>query len=626
MKETQKIKAQLAVLRKVQPQHPKLFAHIADCLIRQQKFKLAAKILDKGLKQFPDYAAGWIVKGNLHLFQNQPDKALSAFKRSLELDPNNPYALERCVDLSVEKNDRDAIIDYLRRLRSIDPLDDGFQTMFQTFVLRKIAVEEGIFRDDEVDRIMPGVLRETIVKHNLMPQELERQTRRWRVPRRDQRFAAEDVQAETGALEAGRESEEASLLDDEEEFEDSEVDEVIDEDLESEEMIEAAEPEAETEEQEEGEEETRFDRNADLLGAEPAALTFPEPEAEQPERGVEEPPQRISWADTIADDTLEPHPEPELPDAGGAADVPPWSGAAGERFASEPETTAKPQTEPMMGESPSEEEEPVAAQEPPDEADREERGERGEEEMDVEFPPPREKPRIDLSAYRFAREEEPDTEPSDEAGTEPESIERGTPANIEAIERLLRNKSSREKAREPTEIEPEAPPELGEDAVEPDARTPTKPLDDKVKITTASDEIIGEEQLHSRREIRTEIPGLETVQSSLMESDEEPEPEPEAPSEAEPPPVDDQARRRLMEVAGEVVGKPPETGPAVSAEEPEPKRIATKTLAELYASQGNWRQAVEVYEELLSRYPTNTAYRQRLEELKGHLESEASSE
>jgi len=37
--------------------------------------------------------------------------------------------------------------------------------------------------------------------------------------------------------------------------------------------------------------------------------------------------------------------------------------------------------------------------------------------------------------------------------------------------------------------------------------------------------------------------------------------------------------------------------------------IATKTLAELYLNQGNRRKALEIYQELLKREPTNTEIR-----------------
>jgi tetratricopeptide (TPR) repeat protein len=53
--------------------------------------------------------------------------------------------------------------------------------------------------------------------------------------------------------------------------------------------------------------------------------------------------------------------------------------------------------------------------------------------------------------------------------------------------------------------------------------------------------------------------------------------------------------------------------------EPEPargRRIVTRTLAEIYASQGHHEKAFEIYRELSSRQPENALYHARLADLK----------
>ncbi|MFH1862352.1 MAG: hypothetical protein ABH878_06015, partial [bacterium] len=54
----------------------------------------------------------------------------------------------------------------------------------------------------------------------------------------------------------------------------------------------------------------------------------------------------------------------------------------------------------------------------------------------------------------------------------------------------------------------------------------------------------------------------------------------------------------------------------VQQPEPPPKRIATKTLGELYANQQKYDEAINIYETLLEGDPDNEAFRSRLEELK----------
>jgi len=95
-----------------------------------------------------------------------------------------------------------------------------------------------------------------------------------------------------------------------------------------------------------------------------------------------------------------------------------------------------------------------------------------------------------------------------------------------------------------------------------------------------------------------------------------------------------EARKKLAEIAREVTGRmaspppaakappAPSAGGAVEGGGAEGKgkpKIATKTLAELYASQGDWARAVEVYEALLEKFPTNEAYKKRLEILKSKI-------
>jgi hypothetical protein len=80
-------------------------------------------------------------------------------------------------------------------------------------------------------------------------------------------------------------------------------------------------------------------------------------------------------------------------------------------------------------------------------------------------------------------------------------------------------------------------------------------------------------------------------------------------------------------VKGKVPTAPAEVKPTTGVEKADqPKdekqskgRVPTKTLAELYASQGDYKNAVAVYEELLAKHPTNKVYRKRLDELKSNL-------
>jgi predicted Zn-dependent protease len=81
--------------------------------------------------------------------------------------------------------------------------------------------------------------------------------------------------------------------------------------------------------------------------------------------------------------------------------------------------------------------------------------------------------------------------------------------------------------------------------------------------------------------------------------------------------TDAQAREALDWVRGqrENAGEPEAGG----TEENYPPRIVTRTLAEIYASQGYSQRAFEIYEELSMRDPANPLFHARLAELKEKL-------
>ena len=50
-----------------------------------------------------------------------------------------------------------------------------------------------------------------------------------------------------------------------------------------------------------------------------------------------------------------------------------------------------------------------------------------------------------------------------------------------------------------------------------------------------------------------------------------------------------------------------------------PHKIVTPTLGEIYAAQGQFAKAIEIYEELLSQNPGEIKYRNKIDELKQKL-------
>ena len=174
MEITAEVKERLAMLRRQIKEKPQLFAHLADCYLLMGETKHAAKTLIKGLEKYPNSTPGWLVKGNLHLKLKQPERAYNAFKQALKTNRDVAYAHDKCAELAEGESDYDRSIQHLRELKRIDPLDDTVQTRLDTALMRRAAVEKGLYRREYVDQIMPKELRKNLLEHEELPAEMMR--------------------------------------------------------------------------------------------------------------------------------------------------------------------------------------------------------------------------------------------------------------------------------------------------------------------------------------------------------------------------------------------------------------------------------------------------------------------
>lgn len=69
-----------------------LFARLADLYIGKEQPAEAMPLLEEGIKNFPEYYAGYIVLGKAHLAFKEYSRAQSAFEKALELSPFNQTA------------------------------------------------------------------------------------------------------------------------------------------------------------------------------------------------------------------------------------------------------------------------------------------------------------------------------------------------------------------------------------------------------------------------------------------------------------------------------------------------------------------------------------------------------
>jgi len=188
-------------LAKMLPSEPRLFPRIAEWELRRGSAKSAAKIVVKGLQQIPDSVSGWLVKGNLHLRLKQAKLARTAFEKALQIDPDIPFAHRQCADLAAEEGDQEGYLFHLRHLARLETLDENIQTMLQTALLREAAVKSGIYTRESVSRVMPGTLRQALLRAGALPEEIARRAERYEFPE----DSSDDPFAEDGDLPRERE-------------------------------------------------------------------------------------------------------------------------------------------------------------------------------------------------------------------------------------------------------------------------------------------------------------------------------------------------------------------------------------------------------------------------------------
>jgi len=76
------------------PDDPKLYSNRAACYTKLAAFDLGLKDCDKCVELDPKFIKGWIRKGKILQGMQDAGKAMSAYQKALEIDPNNAEALE----------------------------------------------------------------------------------------------------------------------------------------------------------------------------------------------------------------------------------------------------------------------------------------------------------------------------------------------------------------------------------------------------------------------------------------------------------------------------------------------------------------------------------------------------
>ncbi|MGD0015976.1 MAG: tetratricopeptide repeat protein [Verrucomicrobiia bacterium] len=106
------------------PQNVTLALRLANIHLARKEMATAITILETTAKANPNVADAWLWLGIAHQLNDQPAKAMTAFRRTLRIDPSQLGATRALVDLLLQKNqtaEAAKVLDAAFRQRSDDP-------------------------------------------------------------------------------------------------------------------------------------------------------------------------------------------------------------------------------------------------------------------------------------------------------------------------------------------------------------------------------------------------------------------------------------------------------------------------------------------------------------------------
>lgn len=103
------------------PDDAKLYSNRAACYTKLAAFDLGLKDCEKCVELDPKFIKGWIRKGHILQGLQQSSKAIAAFQKALELDPNNAEALQGYRACTIQNSGAGGDPEEIRRRAMGDP-------------------------------------------------------------------------------------------------------------------------------------------------------------------------------------------------------------------------------------------------------------------------------------------------------------------------------------------------------------------------------------------------------------------------------------------------------------------------------------------------------------------------
>ncbi len=115
--------ARLELLHRAHPDGL-VFPYLAEAYRKSGQLDRAEDLLLQGLSRHEDHSSAHVVLGRVRLDKGRSEEAGTAFRRVLQLDPNNAIAIRALADLAAAQGDVQEAVSYYRRLQKLHPRDE----------------------------------------------------------------------------------------------------------------------------------------------------------------------------------------------------------------------------------------------------------------------------------------------------------------------------------------------------------------------------------------------------------------------------------------------------------------------------------------------------------------------
>lgn len=155
-------------LNETAPDHPDVLINLSGAYIMQQKWSRAVKILTKAVKLHPQNAMLWMNMGAAQLGRleiagpKQQEKAIQAYQRALQIDPDAPNAHYHLGLIYKERGELTRSAAFFQRALEVNPADNDARYWLDRLSLlileaaQKRQAEATDPQEDRADEDRPG--------------------------------------------------------------------------------------------------------------------------------------------------------------------------------------------------------------------------------------------------------------------------------------------------------------------------------------------------------------------------------------------------------------------------------------------------------------------------------------